>query len=115
MVYSSQQSLDLVFRALGDPTRRKILRKLARGDFRVTDLAEPHDMSLPAISKHLKVLERVGLVRRLREGSTHYIQLRTTPLRKAAKWLEFYSADSWATQLERLEEHLTTSEGLRSR
>jgi DNA-binding transcriptional ArsR family regulator len=105
MVNSSQQ-LDLVFGALSDPTRRKMLRSLARGDRHVTDLAEPHDLSLPAISKHLKVLERAGLIRRLRQGSHHLIQLRTGQLRKASKWLEFYARESWAPQLERLEQLL---------
>jgi DNA-binding transcriptional ArsR family regulator len=105
MVNSSEQ-LDLVFGALSDPTRRKLLRKLARGDFHVTELAEPHDLSLPAISKHLKVLERAGLIRRLRQGSHHLIQLRTPQLRKASKWLDFYTRDSWAPHLERLEQLL---------
>ncbi len=105
MVNSSQQ-LDLDFGALSDPTRRKMLRKLARGDFHVTELAEPHDLSLPAISKHLKVLERAGLIRRLRQGSHHLIQLRTPQLRKASRWHDFYTRESWAPQLERLEQLL---------
>ena len=102
MVNSSEQ-LDLVFAALSDATRRKLLRRLAHGDFHVTELAAPHDLSLPAISKHLKVLERAGLIRRRREGSHHLIQLRTRQLRKASKWLDFYASESWAPQLERLE------------
>jgi len=106
MVNSAEQ-LDLVFGALSDPTRRKLLRRLARGDAYVTELAEPHELSLPAISKHLKVLERAGLIRRLREGSHHLIQLRTPQLRKASKWLEFYARESWAPQLERLEQLLS--------
>jgi DNA-binding transcriptional ArsR family regulator len=99
---SAQRELDRVFAALSDPTRRAMLRRLARGDSRVTELAAPHDLSLPAISKHLKVLERAGLVHRRREGSYHFIELRTPPLRRAANWLEFYARDSWAEQLERL-------------
>ena len=106
MVNSSRRQLDLVFGALSDPTRRQMLRKLARGDFRVTEIAEHHDLSLPAISKHLKVLERAGLIRRLRQGTRHIIQLRTGQLRKASKWLDFYRTESWAPQLERLEELL---------
>jgi DNA-binding transcriptional ArsR family regulator len=105
MVNSSEQ-LDLVFGALSDDTRRKLLRRLAHGDFYVTELAAPHDLSLPAISKHLKVLELAGLIRRRREGSYHLIQLRTTQLRKASKWLDFYTSESWAPQLERLEQLL---------
>jgi DNA-binding transcriptional ArsR family regulator len=105
MVKSSER-LDQVFGALSDATRRKLLRRLARGDFHVTELAAPFDLSLPAISKHLKVLERAGLIRRRREGSHHLIQLRTTQLRRASRWLDFYTSDSWAPQLERLEQLL---------
>lgn len=106
MASRSDDSLDLVFHALSDTTRRKMLKMLARGDRRVTDLAEPHAMSLPAISKHIKVLERAGLVKRLRQGSAHMVQLRTPPLKRAAKWLEFYR-QFWSTQLEDLEAFLT--------
>ena len=109
MVNSSRQ-LDGVYSALSDPTRRAMLRKLARGDFTVTELAAPHELSLPAISKHLKVLERAGLIQRRREGSHHVIQLRTAPLRRASKWLEFYAVGSWTRQLERLEQLLAGTE-----
>jgi DNA-binding transcriptional ArsR family regulator len=98
--------LDLVFRALSDPTRRQILRALARGDRRVSELAKPHTMSLPAISKHLDVLERAGLIRRRREGRVQYVQLRTAPLRRASRWIGFYER-FWATHLDSLEELLT--------
>ena len=110
MVNNAQKSLDLVFQALSDPTRRKILRTLARGDFRVTDLAKPHDMSLPAVSRHLKILERAGLIRRLREGRVHYIQLRTQALKKASRWIDFYK-QTWSPQLESLESLLKKHEG----
>jgi DNA-binding transcriptional ArsR family regulator len=101
----SDDTLDAVFRALSDRTRRKMLKLLARGDRRVTDLAKPFDISLPAISKHVKVLEAAGLVRRLRQGSEHTIQLRTPRLQQAARWISFYER-FWSTQLENLEDFL---------
>jgi DNA-binding transcriptional ArsR family regulator len=104
---SRERRLNLVFAALADPTRRAMLRTLARGDFRVTELARPHDMSLPAISKHIKVLERAGLVRRTRDGPYRVIQLRTAELRGALRWLTFYASDSWTVQLERLDRLLS--------
>lgn len=103
MASRSDETLDAVFHALADPTRRKILKTLARGDRRVTDLAKPHAISLPGISKHIKVLERAGLVTRLRHGSEHYIQLRTPRLEHAAKWIGFYQR-FWSTHLDDLEE-----------
>ena len=105
MAQRGSESLDLVFHALSDPTRRKILRTLARGDYRVSELARPHEMSLPAISKHLKVLEKARLIKRFKQGSTHTIQLHTPALKKASKWLGFYQ-QFWATQLDDLEELL---------
>ena len=95
-----------IFHALSDSIRRKMLKTLASGDRRVTDLAKPHAVSLPAISKHVKVLERAGLVTRLRQGSEHYIQLRTPPLKQASKWIAFYQ-QFWSTQLEDLEQLLS--------
>lgn len=106
MVKSSQDELSKVFHALADPTRRALLMRLAKSDLTVTKLAEPHDISLPAISKHLKVLENAGLVSRLRMGSSHLIQLRVTGLKAANQWLSFHEAHT-AAQLEKLEELLT--------
>ncbi len=106
MVKSKRSSLDLVFGALSDPTRRKMLKKLALGDSRVTELAQPHDMTLPAISKHLKVLDRAGLIKRYQDGRNQYIQLRTPSLKKAEKWLDFYKR-SRALQMESLEDLLS--------
>lgn len=106
MAHSSDEALDAVFQALSDRTRRRMLRTLAARDCRVTDLARPHAMSLQAISKHVRVLERAGLVRRLRVGGAHYVQLRTPRLKQAAKWIQFYER-FWSTQLEALEELLT--------
>ncbi len=107
MVNSNRSALDLIFRALADPTRRKLLQKLATGDYRVTELARPHDMTLPAISKHLKVLERAGLIKRFQDGRDQYIQLRTPPLRKAEAWLQLYER-SRATEMEKLEQLLSS-------
>jgi DNA-binding transcriptional ArsR family regulator len=105
MVNQSRRPLDRIFQALSDPTRRHMLRMLARGDRRVAELAKPHAMSAPAISKHLRVLERAGLVRRMRDGRSQLIQLRTPPLRRASRWIGFYE-QFWSTQLESLEEML---------
>jgi len=80
--------MDDVFSALADPTRRRILAHLARGNHRVTHLARPHAMSLPAVSKHLRVLEQAGLLRRRRYGRIHEMELNAGPLKKAARWVE---------------------------
>lgn len=109
MVKSKRSSLDLIFGALSDPTRRKMLQKLALGDSRVTELARPHDMTLPAISKHLKVLDRAGFIKRYQDGRNQYIQLRTPSLKKAERWLDFYH-QSRALQLEGLEALLADGE-----
>jgi DNA-binding transcriptional ArsR family regulator len=80
--------LDSAFAALADGTRRAIVERLAVGEACVTDLAEPFRMSLPAVSKHLRVLESAGLVRRRREGRTHFLSLAGEPMAAAAQWLE---------------------------
>jgi DNA-binding transcriptional ArsR family regulator len=92
-----------VFRALGDRTRRAMLRRLARGPVMVTGLAEPFDMSLAAVSKHLKVLERAGLVSRSVDGRVHRCSLRGTALRDADAWLDHYRR-FWASTLDALAE-----------
>ncbi len=81
-------SLDRTFAALADPTRRAILSRLALGEANVSELAEPFSISLPAISKHLRVLEEAGLLERRKEGRTHHCQLRPEPLGEAAEWIE---------------------------
>jgi DNA-binding transcriptional ArsR family regulator len=101
--YSS--TLDRTFAALADPTRRQILAHLARGQQRVTDLARPHRMSLPAVSKHLRVLEKAGLLRRHRYGRVHQIDLQAKPLRQAAEWVEKYR-QFWEGSLDRLADYL---------
>jgi DNA-binding transcriptional ArsR family regulator len=85
-----QAALDHVFAALADPTRRAILARLASGETSVMDLAEPFEMSQPAISKHLKVLERAGLVSRRREAQRRPCRLEGAPLAEASGWLESY-------------------------
>ena len=82
--------LDATFAALADPTRRAILARLASGDAHVSELAEPFDMSQPAISKHLKVLERAGLISRTRDAQRRPRRLEAKPLAEATKWLENY-------------------------
>ncbi len=82
--------LDATFAALADPTRRAILARLASGEATVTDLAEPFDLSLPAVSKHLKVLERAGLISRGRQAQWRPCRLEAQPLRDVADWLEHY-------------------------
>jgi len=97
--------LDAVFAALADPTRRAILARLANGEDSVTALAEPFEMSLPAISKHLKVLERAGLIVRGRAAQWRPCRLDATALKDAAAWLEKYR-QFWEQSFDRLDEYL---------
>jgi len=97
--------LSLTFGALADPTRRAILARLARGPAAVTELAAPFDMSLPAVSKHLKVLERAGLIERGREAQWRPCELKAKPLKDAAEWVERYRT-FWEERLDRLDEYL---------
>lgn len=101
----SPDRLNRVFAALADPTRRKILSRLSTGERSVTELAEPHDMSLPAISKHLRVLERSGLITRGREAQWRPCRINAAPMKAAADWLEHYRRH-WEESLDRLEEYL---------
>jgi len=97
--------LDAVFGALADGTRRAILAKLAQGPAPVTELAEPFAMSLPAISKHLKVLERAGLLHRDKQGRVHRCSLDAAPMGEAATWIEQTRA-FWQGQLGGLDQYL---------
>jgi DNA-binding transcriptional ArsR family regulator len=101
-------SLDRTFAALADPTRRRILAQLARGEKCVTHLARPHAMSLPAVSKHLRVLEKAGLLRRRRYGRVQSIRLEARPLKRAAQWVEEYRR-FWEGSLDRLADFLENS------
>lgn len=84
------KQLDLVFRALGDPTRRALLARLADKPAMVTELAQPFAMSLPAVSRHIRVLEHAGLVARTVDGRVHHCSLSATPLKHVEKWLSQY-------------------------
>ena len=106
----SPDRLSTTFSALADPTRRAILARLASGEASVTELAEPFAMSLPAISKHLKVLERAGLISRSREAQWRPCQLEAGPLKGAADWLQHYR-HFWEASLDRLEAHLRKLQG----
>jgi len=86
----SSDALSATFSALADPTRRAILIKLSNGERSVKDLAKPFDMTLPAISKHLKVLERAGLISRGRDAQWRPCRLRAAPLKRASDWIEQY-------------------------
>ena len=101
-----QDQLSYTFAALADPTRRAILVRLAEGESSVTDLAEPFDMSLPAITKHLKVLERAGLITRSRDAQWRPCRLEAKPLQQAADWVDQYRK-FWEESLDRLEDYLS--------
>src|SRR3984957_19141867 len=98
------------FAALADPTRRAILARLVSGETTVTALGEPFDMSLPAISKHLKVLERAGLIARGRDAQWRPCRLTAGPLKDAADWLDHYRA-FWEQSFDRLENQLRELQG----
>lgn len=102
MVESQALPLDAVFQALTDPTRRAMLRSLAAGERNIGELAAPFDMSLAAASKHVKVLERAGLVRRVVRGRTHVCRLDPAPLAAADEWLRFYE-QFWNRKLDALD------------
>jgi DNA-binding transcriptional ArsR family regulator len=101
--------LNTTFSALADPTRRAILQRLAAGEATVGELAAPFDMSLPAVSKHLKVLERAGLIERGREAQWRPCRLRAEPLKAATDWMEQYR-EHWEQSLDRLDAYLRTLE-----
>ncbi len=105
MVKYQPSALNAVFAALADPTRRRLLERLAQGQTRVTRLAEPFAMSLPAISKHLRVLEGAGLVRRHRLGREHLLELEAAPMREALRWMERYRR-FWEGSLDALADYL---------
>ena len=102
---SSADRLSATFAALADPTRRAILARLSTGEASVTELAEPFEMSLPAISKHLKVLERAGLIARGREAQWRPCRLEAGPLKEVADWVEHYRR-FWTDSFDRLDQYL---------
>jgi DNA-binding transcriptional ArsR family regulator len=101
----TSDALSATFSALADPTRRAILGRLASGEMSVTKLAEPFDMSMPAISKHLKVLERAGLIARGREAQWRPCRLQPTPLKDVSDWVEQYRR-FWEESFDRLDAYL---------
>jgi len=115
MVKYQNSTLDHIFSALSDPTRRAILARLALGETTVSELAAPFDMSLPAVSKHLKVLEGAGLLVRERQGRLHLCQIDGAPMREAAAWIGRYRR-FWDTQLDSLADYLErSSEGMKKK
>lgn len=98
-------TLDTTFSALADPTRRRILKRLAAGETAVSDIAGPFKMSLPAVIKHLRVLEKAGLVRTTKEGRIRKVRMEAAPMRKAVEWLETYRI-FWESSLDRLADYL---------
>jgi DNA-binding transcriptional ArsR family regulator len=103
-------ALSVTFSALADPTRRAILTRLADGEATVSELAEPFAMSLPAVSRHLKVLERAGLIVRGREAQWRPSRLETEPLDEAVEWLQSRKA-TWEQRMDRLDAHLRANQG----
>src|SRR5262245_1392300 len=97
--------LSITFAALADPTRRAILARLAAGERSVTELAEPFDMSMPAVSKHLRVLERAGLITRGREAQWRPCRIEAAPLKQVADWTARYR-HIWEARLDRLDQYL---------
>ena len=105
MVKNSSEQLTTVFMALADPTRRAILERLAQGDASGTELARPFSISVPAISKHLRVLEHADLILHRKDGRTHRFSLAAQPMREAAAWLEHYR-QFWESQFDSLDTYL---------
>jgi DNA-binding transcriptional ArsR family regulator len=105
MVKYRNDALDATFSALSDPTRRAILARLAEGEAQVTELAEPFGISLPAVSKHLRVLEKAQLITRRVEGRVHRFVVNPVPLQSANNWIEHYQ-QFWQQQLDSLGEYL---------
>ncbi len=102
---ADEKHIDLVFHALADSTRRAILMRVANRALSVTEIAEPFQMSLAAVSKHLKVLERAGLLNRKKQGCTHYLMLNAEGMATAEEWLAHYRA-FWGDRLQSLQQFL---------
>ncbi len=107
---AARDPLSATFAALADPTRRAILARLVEGEAPVTELAEPFEMSLPAVSKHLKVLERACLIERSRHAQWRPCRLAPQPLREVAEWVERYRR-FWEERLDRLDDYLSELQG----
>jgi DNA-binding transcriptional ArsR family regulator len=103
----SADHLSVTFAALADPTRRAILARLSGGEVSVSELAEPFDMTLPAVTKHLNVLERAGLIARGRDAQWRPCRLQAAPLKEASSWIDMYR-QHWEQRLDRLDAYLQT-------
>ena len=114
MVEYKSQDLDAVFHALSDPTRRAMVRSLAGGQHTVSELAEPFQMSLAAASKHIKVLERSGLLERTVEGRTHICRLNAGPMQSTLEWIRNYE-QFWGDRLDILESRLLAEDEIVAR
>jgi DNA-binding transcriptional ArsR family regulator len=114
MVQFQADALDLVFRALSDPTRRGMLGSLGSGERSVSELAEPLNMTITAVSKHVAVLERAGLVHRSKRGRTHFVRLDPRPLGHAHEWLGKQKA-LWSAQFDNLDAYLARKKGTDTR
>ncbi|HEX2138308.1 MAG TPA: metalloregulator ArsR/SmtB family transcription factor [Woeseiaceae bacterium] len=110
MVEQSSAQLDVVFGALADPTRRALLQSLAAGDKSIGELAAPFEMSLEAVSKHIRVLERAGLVKRSIQGRTHLCRLDARPMHGGLEWIRHYE-EFWNRRLDALDELLRREDG----
>ncbi|HWB58545.1 MAG TPA: metalloregulator ArsR/SmtB family transcription factor [Chthoniobacteraceae bacterium] len=104
-MFTESKTLDATFSALSDSTRRRILKRLAAGDTAVSDLAGPFKMTLPAVIKHLRVLEKAGLVKTTKEGRVRSVRIEAAPMRKANEWLETYRI-FWESSLDNLVRYL---------
>lgn len=109
MAMTNAQTIDRTFQALADPTRRAILARLAESDVKVTDLAAPFEMSLNAVSKHVRVLEDAGFIRREVNGREHRLSFDGAPLREASDWIDFYR-NFWDKRLDSLAQFLAESQ-----
>jgi DNA-binding transcriptional ArsR family regulator len=105
MVNVHGHQLDLTFGALAHPIRRDIIARLARGEASVAELAKPHRISAPAISKHLRILENAGLMARRKSGRVHHCQLVAAPMQEAEHWIEYYRK-FWTERLDALDRYL---------
>src|SRR5215831_2405564 len=113
MVATHPQTLDRVFLALSHPIRRQILIRLAQGAATVTDIAEPFKLSLNAVSKHLKVLEKASLIQRQVLGREHYCRINPQPLEEVSDWLTYYQA-FWTSRLDAMEQEIIASKRAKS-
>ncbi len=113
-ILAAPSDLDQTLTALADPTRRAILHRLSNGDARVTELAQPFAISLNAVSKHIRVLERARLVRRRRSGRDHYLSINPKPLDEASAWLEAQRA-RWTARLDALDDVLKAQDAVEPR